>query len=101
VWFELYNYCVCVCVCERVRAERSKISLRMNLVYDYCRRGEKVKKESDGKVREGGVWKENWDNSVWVLTRDYGPDFREIEIVRPNKIRVREKGSNALWELLD
>jgi len=89
-------------VCERVRAERSKVSLRMDLVYDYCRRGGKIKKVSDGYiVREGGVWKENWDNGVWVLTRDYGPDFREIEIVRPNKIRIRGKESNVLWELLD
>jgi len=63
---------------------------------------EKVKKVLDGNiVREGGVWMENWDNGFWILTRDYGPDFREIEIVRPNKIRVRGKGTIALWELLD
>jgi len=78
------------------------VILRMDFVYDYCGRGEKVKKISDENiVREGGVWKENWDNGVWVLTRDYGPDFREIEIVRANKIRIRGKGSNALWELLN
>jgi len=70
----------------------------MDLVYDYCGRREKVKKTSDGNiVRQGGVWKENWDNGVWVLTRDYVPDFREIEIVRANKIRLRGTGSNALW----
>jgi len=78
------------------------VILRVDFVYDYCRRGKKVKKVSDGYiVREGGVCKENWDNGVWILTRDYGPDFREIEIVRPNKIRVRGKGSNASWKLLD
>jgi len=74
----------------------------MDFVYDYCGRREKVKEISNGNiVREGGVRKEDWDNGIWILTRDYGPDFREIEIVRPNKIGVRGKGSNSLGELLD
>jgi len=54
---------VAVWVCERVRVERTRVILRMDFVYDYCGRGEKVKKIADENiVREGGVWKENWDN---------------------------------------
>jgi len=47
------------------------------------------------------VWKEHWDNSVWILTRDYGPDFRQVKILRANKIGVRGEKSITLSELLD
>jgi len=60
-----YTIIVSVWVCERVRVERTRVILRKDFVYDYCGRGEKVKKISDGNiVREAGVWKENWDNGV-------------------------------------
>jgi len=63
-------------MCECVRVERSKVNLGMNLVYGYCRRGEKVKEESDGNfIRKGGSREKDGDNGVWVLTRDGDPNF--------------------------
>jgi len=47
-------------------------------------------------VREGGNGKKDGDNCIWVLTRDDGPDFGQIETVRTNEIRVRRKGSDAM-----
>jgi len=77
--------------------ERSKVGLRVDLIYGYCRRGEKVKRESDGNiVRKGGSRKKDGDNCVGVLTRDDDPDFGQIETVRTNEIRVRRKGNDAM-----
>jgi len=74
-----------------------RVVLRVNFIYGYCRRREKVKKESDGNiVRKGGSEKKNGDNCIGVLTRDDDPDFGQIETVRTNEIRVRRKGSDAM-----
>jgi len=79
-------------MCERVRVERSGVNLRVDFVYDYCRRGEKVKKVSDGNiVREGGNGKEDGDNCIWVLTRDDDPDFEQIETGGTQKQRNKSQ----------
>jgi len=63
-------------ICKRVRAERSGIVLRLNLVYSYCGRGKEVIKESDRNiVRKGRIWKENRNEGVQVLGRD---DFFDL-----------------------
>jgi len=56
--------------------ERSKVSLRVDLIYDYCRRGEKVKKETDGNiVRKETVGEIYRNYGIWILTRDGCLDF--------------------------
>jgi len=58
-------------MCKRMRAERSKVILRVDFIYGYCRRGEEVIKETDRDViREGGIREENRNNGVRVLGFD-------------------------------
>jgi len=66
-----------------------------------CRGREKIIKEADRNfMKKGGNEKKNRNNCIWVLTRD-DPDFGQIKIGRPDEIRARRKGSDALWKLED
>jgi len=66
----------------------------VDLIHDYCRREEKVKKKPDRNiVRKGGNGKEDGDNGIWILTRDDCPDFGQIDVIRANEVRVRGKES--------
>jgi len=67
-----------------------------------CREREKIIEEVDKNfMREGGNGKKDKNNCIWVLTRDDSPDFGQIKIGRPDRIRARRKGSGALWKLED
>jgi len=89
-------------MCERVRAERSKVNLRVDLIYGYCRRGEKIKEESDGNiVGKSRIREVNGNEGVRILGRDNFPDLRQVEIIGPDSIRSGGERIGALRELRD
>jgi len=45
--------------------------------------------------------KKDGNNCVRILTRDDRPDFAQVEIVGPDRVRTGSKGRGALWELKD
>jgi len=70
--------------------ERNRVVLRVNFIYGYCRRGEKIKKESDGNIV-----REEMGRKTGIIvsgTRDDGPDFGQIETIRTNEIESGGRG---------
>jgi len=74
----------------------------VDLIYDYCRRGEKIEEESDGNiVGKGRIREVNGNEGVWILGRNNFPDLRQVKIIGPDSIHIGGERIGALRKLRD
>jgi len=90
---------MCGCVNEYGRSE---VSLRVDLIYGYCRRGEKIEEKSNGNiVGKERTRKVNGNEGIRILDHDNFSDLRQVEIIGPDSIRTGGERIGALRELRD
>jgi len=74
----------------------------VDLIYGYCKRGEKIEEKSDGNiVGKGRIREVNGNEGVRILDRDNFPDFCQVEIIGPDSIRTGGERICVLGELRD